>query len=67
VQNASWLNPIEGRFTALKEFALARSDFHRHPEQEEAIRSDLSWRNGRREIARVAWRTFRRPRRRRAA
>jgi transposase len=65
--NASWLNRIECQFTALKKFALESSDFRSHPEQEEAIQSYLTWRNGRRPISLVAWRTFRRQQRRRAA
>ena len=65
--NASWLNRIECQFTALKKFALESSDFRSHEEQQEAIRSYLTWRNRRRKIARVAWRAFRRRQRRRAA
>jgi len=51
----------------LKKFALESSDFRSHPEQEEAIRNYLTWRNGRRQISLVAWRSFRRQQRRRAA
>ena len=55
--NASWLNRIECQFTALKKFALDNSDYQSHEEQEQAIRSYLAWRNGRRAIAVERWRT----------
>lgn len=54
--NASWLNRIEAQFTALRKFALDNSDFKTHEEQQEAIRSYLNWRNGRRKIAIEPWR-----------
>jgi len=54
--NASWLNRIEAQFTALRKFALNNSDFRSHEEQEQAIKSYLSWRNGRRKIALEPWR-----------
>lgn len=54
--NASWLNRIEAQFTALRKFALDNSDFHSHEQQENAIKSYLAWRNGRRKIAIEPWR-----------
>ncbi len=54
--NASWLNRIECHFTALKKFALNNSDYRTHDEQQEAIKSYLSWRNGRRDIVVEPWR-----------
>ena len=48
---ASWLNPIESHFTALRKFALDDTDYRSHPEQEAAIFSYLKWRNGRRPIS----------------
>jgi len=55
--NASWLNRIECQFTALKKFALENSDYRSHEEQQAAIESYLSWRNGRRKIAIESWRS----------
>ena len=54
--NASWLNRIESQFTAMKKFALDNSDYRSHQEQEQAIKSYLAWRNGRRKIAIEPWR-----------
>jgi transposase len=62
---ASWLNRIECQFTALKKFALENSDYRSHEEQQAAIESYLSWRNGRREIAVERWRAEPRKRLRR--
>jgi transposase len=53
--NASWLNRIECQFTALKKFALKPSDYHSHEEQQAAIKSYLTWRNGRRQLSLTAW------------
>ena len=58
--SASWLNRIECHFTALRKFALDNSDFRTHEEQQEAIESYLSWRNGAREISLKRWATYRR-------
>jgi transposase len=55
--NASWLNRIECQFTALKKFALENSDFRTHEETEEAIKSYLDWRNGKRPIAMESWKS----------
>jgi transposase len=55
--NASWLNRIECQFTALKKFALENSDYQSHEEQQAAIESYLSWRNGKRSIAIEPWRS----------
>ena len=60
--NGSWLNRIECHFTALKKFALANSDHRSHEEQQEAIESYLSWRNGRRELSLQSWKTYKRNR-----
>lgn len=54
--NASWLNRIEAQFAALRKFALQNSDFESHEQQQQAIQSYLSWRNGRRKIAIETWR-----------
>jgi len=56
--NGSWLNRIEGQFTALKKFALQPSDFRCHEEQEAAIKSYLNWRNRTRVLSITAWRRF---------
>jgi transposase len=56
--NASWLNRIECQFTALRQFALANSDYTTHEEQQDAIESYLHWRNGKRSISAQAWRPF---------
>jgi transposase len=58
--DASWLNRIECQFTALKKFALENSDHRSHEEQQKAIESYLSWRNGRREISLQSWKTYKR-------
>jgi transposase len=58
--NASWLNRIESQFTALKEFALANSDFRTHEALQEAIELYLRWRNRRRPISLQDWKEFRR-------
>jgi hypothetical protein len=58
--NASWLNRIECQFTALKEFALANSDFRTHEALQEAIQRYLRWRNRRRPISLQDWKAFRR-------
>jgi transposase len=56
--NGSWLNRIESQFTALRKFALQPSDYRSHEEQEAAIESYLSWRNGNRDLSITAWREF---------
>jgi transposase len=61
--SASWLNRIECHFTALRKFALDNSDFRTHEEQQEAIESYLSWRNGTRNISLKSWRSFKRQQR----
>jgi hypothetical protein len=53
--NGSWLNRIESQFTALKKFALQPSDFRSHEEQQAAIESYLTWRNGSRDLSITAW------------
>lgn len=53
--NASWLNRIECQFTALKKFALKPSDYHSHEQQQAAIESYLTWRNGHRQLSLTAW------------
>lgn len=53
--NGSWLNRIESQFTALKKFALKPSDFRSHEEQQAAIESYLTWRNGSRNISITDW------------
>lgn len=58
--NASWLNRIEGQFTALKEFALNNSDYRSYEEQTEAILRYLDWRNGRRGISLTDWKDYQR-------
>ena len=58
--NASWLNRIEGQFTALREFALNNSDYRSHEEQIEAILRYLDWRNGRRGISLRDWKDYQR-------
>jgi transposase len=58
--NASWLNRIECHFTALKKFALDNTDYHSHPEQQEAIEQYLSWRNRKRDISIQNWKKDRR-------
>lgn len=58
--NASWLNRIECQFTALKEFALANSDFRSHEALQEAIALYLRWRNRRRPISLQSWKEFKR-------
>jgi len=56
--NGSWLNRIEGQFTALKKFALQPSDYGSHEEQQAAIESYLTWRNGLRDLSITAWKDF---------
>ncbi len=56
---ASWLNRIECRFTALKKFALENSDFRTHGEQQEAIERYLTWRNRKRPITMQSWKPYR--------
>jgi transposase len=58
--NGSWLNRIESQFTALRKFALQPSDYRSHEEQEAAIESYLTWRNGSRDLAITAWTEFKR-------
>jgi transposase len=58
--NGSWLNRIESQFTALRKFALQPSDYRSHEEQEAAIESYLTWRNGSRDISITAWTEFKR-------
>lgn len=58
--NGSWLNRIESQFTALRKFALQNSDHRSHEEQQAAIESYLTWRNGSREISITAWKHFQR-------
>lgn len=57
--NGSWLNRIECQFTALKKFALQPSDFRSHEEQQAAIESYLTWRNGSRDLSITAWTEYR--------
>jgi transposase len=54
---ASWLNRIESHLTALRKFALDNTDYHSHEEQQEAIESYLSWRNGERPLDILDWET----------
>jgi len=61
--NASWLNRIECEFTALKKFALENSDYRTHEEQQAAIESYLSWRNGQRELSIQSWSAYKRQQR----
>src|ERR1700731_615639 len=56
--NGSWLNRIESQFTALKKFALQPSDYRSHEEQQAAIESYLTWRNGRRDLSITSWKDF---------
>jgi transposase len=58
--NGSWLNRIECQFTALKKFALQPSDHRSHEEQQAAIESYLTWRNGSRDLSITAWKDFER-------
>lgn len=58
--NGSWLNRIESQFTALRKFALQPSDHRSHEEQEAAIESYLTWRNGSRDLSITAWTEFKR-------
>lgn len=58
--NGSWLNRIESQFTALRKFALRPSDYRSHEEQEAAIESYLTWRNGSRDLSITAWTEFKR-------
>jgi transposase len=58
--NGSWLNRIESQFTALRKFALNPSDYRSHEEQEAAIESYLTWRNGSRDLSITAWTRFKR-------
>jgi len=58
--NASWLNRIESHFTALRKFALDDTDYRSHQEQQEAIKSYLSWRNCTRDISVEDWKSYRR-------
>jgi len=58
--NGSWLNRIEGQFTALKKFALQPSDYRSHEEQQAAIESYLTWRNRARDLSITAWRQYKR-------
>jgi transposase len=57
--NGSWLNRIESQFTALKKFALQPSDYRSHEEQQAAIESYLTWRNGSRDLSITAWNEYR--------
>jgi transposase len=57
---ASWLNRIEGHFTALKQFALQPSDHRSHEEQQAAIWSYLDWRNWKRQISCQSWKDYQR-------
>jgi transposase len=56
--NGSWLNRIESQFTALKKFALQPSDYGSHEEQQTAIESYLTWRNGSRDLSVTAWNEY---------
>jgi transposase len=56
--NGSWLNRIESQFTALKKFALQPSDYRSHEEQQAAIESYLTWRNGSRDLSITAWKDY---------
>jgi transposase len=56
--NASWLNRVECHLRALKRFALENTDYRSHEEQEQAIESYLSWRNGERPISVQQWETY---------
>ena len=58
--NGSWLNRIEGQFTALRKFALKNSDHRSHEEQQAAIESYLCWRNRSRDLSITAWKQFKR-------
>ena len=53
--NASWLNRIECHFTALRKFTLDNTDYRTHEEQQEAIESYVSWRNGERPVSILDW------------
>ena len=64
--NASWLNRIESHFTALRKFALDNTDHRNHEEQQEAIKSYLSWRNRTRQISLEDWKSYRRSQKRAA-
>jgi transposase len=55
--SASWLNRIECHFTALKKFALDNTDYRTHDEMQAAILHYLTWRNGRRQISMMDWKT----------
>jgi len=52
---ASWLNRIECHFTAMKKFALDNTDYRSHEEQQTAIETYLTWRNGARDISLSSW------------
>jgi transposase len=56
--NASWLNRIECHLTALRKFALDNTDYRSHDEQQAAIESYLTWRNGDRPLAVLDWETY---------
>jgi transposase len=58
--SASWLNRIECHFTALKKFALDNTDYHSHPDMQEAIHSYLRWRNDDRRISSRSWKVYQR-------
>ena len=58
--HASWLNRIEGHFTALRKFCLDNTDYRSHQEQQAAIECYLLWRNRRRSICLKDWRRYRR-------
>ena len=45
---------------ALRKFALQPSDYRSHEEQEAAIESYLTWRNGSRDLGITAWTEFKR-------
>jgi transposase len=57
---ASWLNRIEGHFTALKKFALDASDFRTHREQQQSIEDYLIWRNREGRLSMTSWNTSKR-------
>ena len=54
------MNRIEGRFAALKKFALDNADYRRHAQQQAALESYLTWRNRTRALSRQSWKAYRR-------
>ena len=58
--SASWLNRIECHFAEIKKFALDKTDYRSHDEQDAAISQYLEWRNGRRAIGMQSWHAFQR-------